>query len=502
MPQLGSGLNSGFPQVIDTKQLFENGTPAAPDDATRIDKEVINDTLDAILKLEHTLGANVQGVYGSLAARLQQHIPGGSVTLSSFAFAEQHVWTIPGTTHHLGADAFLVQVYDTATPAIVLQPESVTIATDTYDVVVTFATSQSGRVVLGGGAPLFTMAFTNEITMTIAAAVHTLGTAYFFVSLFTLDEPLHILTPASIVIDPVTTDVTITFLLPTSGTLILSAMGPRHVAPFTSATTVTVPGSAHLLQSNALLLQLFDATGAVIEANSVTVHPSTYDVTLTFLVAQSGAALLARAVDITGRDFLMQDGGIPESTAVRFYSANGGLNLQMGEGNYVAFRNRLGGTVALMNQLGALGLGTLNPAYQLHLTTDSAAKPATSTWTVASDERLKEVLGPFTDSLETLLALEPLRYRYNGLGGMPDDRREHIGFLAQAVQAVAPYMVQSYRGRLTPEGAETDILTLNIDALHYLLTNAVKELLDLNTALTARVDALEVAVATLQGAQP
>lgn len=500
MPQLGSGQNSGYPQVIDTKQLFANGTPAAPDDATRVDAELVNDALDAIIRIEHTLGANVQASYGSLAARLQQHFPGAHTALASFGFTEQHVWTIPGSTHQLGADALLIQVYDTATPANLLQPASVTIAQATYDVVVSFATSQSGRVVIGGGAPLYSIPFTNQTTITIAGTAHALGTAYFFVGLYSDQTPVNVLVPGSVVIDPVTTDVTITFLVATTGFLVLSAMGPRHVATFSSATTVTILGSTHQLQSRDLLLQLFDDTGAFTEANTITVHPSTFDVTLTFLVAQSGAVLLARAADISGRDFEIRDGGITDSSAVRIYSEIGGLNLQMGSNDLLAFRNRLGSVIGVFTHAGNLGLGTLTPTHQLHLTTDDAAKLATSTWLITSDQRLKDVRGPFDDGLDVLAHLEPVRFTYNGLGETVKDGQEHIGFLADAVEQVAPYMVRRRPGRLTPESAPTEILEFNGHAMTHILTNAVKELLELNTALTARVDALEVTLATLQGA--
>lgn len=38
---------------------------------------------------------------------------------------------------------------------------------------------------------------------------------------------------------------------------------------------------------------------------------------------------------------------------------------------------------------GRMGLGTTSPSYQLHLTTDEAAKPSSSSWTIVSDSRLK-----------------------------------------------------------------------------------------------------------------
>jgi hypothetical protein len=44
-----------------------------------------------------------------------------------------------------------------------------------------------------------------------------------------------------------------------------------------------------------------------------------------------------------------------------------------------------------LNKLnGNLGLGTINPNYQLELSTDNAKKPSTTTWTIVSDQRLKD----------------------------------------------------------------------------------------------------------------
>lgn len=39
---------------------------------------------------------------------------------------------------------------------------------------------------------------------------------------------------------------------------------------------------------------------------------------------------------------------------------------------------------------GNIGIGIGNPSFQLHLSTDSAAKPSTNVWTISSDERIKE----------------------------------------------------------------------------------------------------------------
>jgi len=62
------------------------------------------------------------------------------------------------------------------------------------------------------------------------------------------------------------------------------------------------------------------------------------------------------------------------------------LNTPYNMHNYPCSSNTL-----YINQTnGNVGLGTLNPNYQLELSTDSAAKPSTAYWTISSDARLKE----------------------------------------------------------------------------------------------------------------
>jgi len=124
---------------------------------------------------------------------------------------------------------------------------------------------------------------------------------------------------------------------------------------------------------------------------------------------------------------------------------------------------------------GNVGIG-LTPSYRLHLSTDSAAKPSTNTWTVASDARLKKNIRPFTEGLEVLERIEPVRYQYNGLAGTPKDE-EVIGVVAQNVMEVAPYTVRTFQAKLNKDDEEkTDLLGFNSHALTFVMINAIKEL--------------------------
>lgn len=133
---------------------------------------------------------------------------------------------------------------------------------------------------------------------------------------------------------------------------------------------------------------------------------------------------------------------------------------------------------------GNVGIGTASPAYQLQISTDSAAKPSTNTWTIASDARLKTVLGDYEKGLDAICALRPVRYEYNGLGGMVADGKEHISIVAQEAQDVFPECIGTFQGKLHEDDEEeTELLNYNGHAVTFALINAVRE-------LKARLDAL------------
>jgi len=127
------------------------------------------------------------------------------------------------------------------------------------------------------------------------------------------------------------------------------------------------------------------------------------------------------------------------------------------------------------NATGYVGLGTTSPSYQLQLSTDSAAKPGTSSWTIASDSRLKNVGQAFTRSLDSLKLIHPIKFNYkqgNALG-LPGDQ-EYVGVLAQDVQAGVPEAVST---------DEKGYLHMNTDAVFWTVVNSVKELETENTKL-------------------
>ena len=115
MAQLGSDFDSQYPNVIDTRQVYRNGTVVLPDSDTRLDAQALNGSMSAIINIEEALGANIQGAYGSLAARLEALEAGGTggtPLTNVVAFTDQTVVSLPGAAHQQGQQALHYAVYD------------------------------------------------------------------------------------------------------------------------------------------------------------------------------------------------------------------------------------------------------------------------------------------------------------------------------------------------------------------------------------------------------
>lgn len=162
--------------------------------------------------------------------------------------------------------------------------------------------------------------------------------------------------------------------------------------------------------------------------------------------ATSGATYRHYIGDGTGYDF-------------RFSLRNGGINYDR----------------IFIQESGYIGLG-LSPSYRLHLTDDSAAKPSTNTWTIASDQRVKENVNPYTKGLETILQINPVTYDYNGKAGF-SKITGNIGVIAQDIVDVLPEGISTFKAKLNEtDEEETELFNFNSHALTYVLINAIKEL--------------------------
>ena len=113
-----------------------------------------------------------------------------------------------------------------------------------------------------------------------------------------------------------------------------------------------------------------------------------------------------------------------------------------------------------------VGIGTTAPDQKLSVNGD-ASKTGGGSWQVFSDERLKNIRGPFRSGLKAVMQLQPLRYEYRSDNAMGlKSEGEHIGFGAQAVQKVIPEAVTAN---------SAGYLMVNNDPIIWTMLNAIKE---------------------------
>lgn len=177
----------------------------------------------------------------------------------------------------------------------------------------------------------------------------------------------------------------------------------------------------------------------------------------------------------TGVEFQNTTGN--NTNAASIYLKNSGSNdrsMQFLVGNPSAtsssdefiFRN-FGRVHMSIKNNGYVGINTTSPSYYLHVN-GAAGKPGGGSWTAASDRRLKQGIVSYSDGLQSLMQIEPVKYKYNDKSGF-DTNKEYVGVIAQDLQQVAPYMV----GTFTKDG-ET-YYDVDNSAMVYMLINAVKE---------------------------
>jgi hypothetical protein len=199
-----------------------------------------------------------------------------------------------------------------------------------------------------------------------------------------------------------------------------------------------------------------------------------------------GATAPAQKLEVLGVTSLPATSGTTQNGLVRIAStATNSIDIGLSNaspfGAWIQTSNvaALGTTYPLLLNPngGNVGIGTSNPAYQLQLSTDSAAKPTTNTWTIASDCRLKSVKGEYTKGLAEICQVRPVRYEYNGKGGFAADGKEQVSILAQELMQVFPECVGTFKGKLNESDSEQmDLYNYNGHAITFALINAIKEL--------------------------
>ena len=124
-----------------------------------------------------------------------------------------------------------------------------------------------------------------------------------------------------------------------------------------------------------------------------------------------------------------------------------------------------------MNAAGRMGIGVFNPGGQLELSLDQGRKPSTSTWTITSDARVKNIDGQYTKGLNEIVQLNPIVYHYKNTREKTFSAdvlaAQNVGLTAQEAQQVFPEAVG-----VDPDGT----LNLNMHSIFVAGINAIKEL--------------------------
>lgn len=139
----------------------------------------------------------------------------------------------------------------------------------------------------------------------------------------------------------------------------------------------------------------------------------------------------------------------------------------------LVFMTTVDGTDTLVERMridsdGNVGIGMSSSLVHSLNVSGTAGLSTGVSWINTSDERLKNIHGPYEKGLAEVLQLEPIWFNYKKDNpiGIPSDFTR-TGFSAQAVQKVYPEAVSE---------REDGYLQLNVDPLYMSLFNAVKEL--------------------------
>jgi hypothetical protein len=160
--------------------------------------------------------------------------------------------------------------------------------------------------------------------------------------------------------------------------------------------------------------------------------------------------------------FALASGGF-----VQYNNTTGAKNLFVGTGGSDPLNLGTANTIRMtILSTGLVGIGTTAPTDTLSVS-GTASKTGGGSWSVFSDERLKNIKGNFSRGLRAAMQLQPVVFEYkqdNPLGLKADT--ENVGFGAQALQKIIPEAVTRNAN---------GYLQVNNDPIIWTMLNAIKE---------------------------
>lgn len=142
---------------------------------------------------------------------------------------------------------------------------------------------------------------------------------------------------------------------------------------------------------------------------------------------------------------------------------------------------------------GNLGLGTTNPIYQLELTSNSAAKPTSSSWTISSDERIKEniELADLDICYNNIKQLDLKRYKWKDefIENHSVEDKHRIGWIAQEVEQIIPKAITTKKNE---KYGIDDFKSLDADQIYASMYGCIKKLIEKVEKLETFISQLDI----------
>ena len=129
-----------------------------------------------------------------------------------------------------------------------------------------------------------------------------------------------------------------------------------------------------------------------------------------------------------------------------------------------------------------VGINVTTPTDQLHVagnirTTGCLYYDSSSLGTCASDKRLKKDIKKYDLGLDALMGINPVTFKYNGLGERTHDGITQLGVIAQDIEKTAPQLVKTQSVKMHKnDKTKTTIKAVDYGAFTFVLINSVKDL--------------------------